>query len=107
MRSITLNDGTVWSDIDHMFADLWVLQCRQDKDALRPVLMWCQSNRCYVCKRHRDEFNREFDTHRVVPGTLGGEYTLENTVLVCNSCHTQIEGMNWDLLQRSVVMEIE
>lgn len=69
------------------------------KRFIRPILMWAQNRECYVCCKNRDEFNREFDTHRIKPGTDGGKYTVNNTILVCTNCHRKIEGLSWGQLK--------
>jgi predicted metal-binding protein len=36
--------------------------------------------------------------HRILPGKKGGQYTFNNTVLVCAGCHKEIEGLNKEQL---------
>lgn len=42
---------------------------------------------CVDCGEAHKKGRRAFDVHRVIPGRLGGKYTLENCLTLCRKCH--------------------
>lgn len=68
------------------------------KSRLRMKLLKKYDYQCYVCEEFPGNTQR-LHMHRIIPGRLGGEYTEENVVIVCVSCHRSVEGLSRDELE--------
>lgn len=44
---------------------------------------------CRICKEDLYEI---LDTHRIVPGAQGGEYTQQNSTCLCSNCHRKVHS---------------
>jgi hypothetical protein len=44
------------------------------------------------------------EAHRVIPGSVGGEYTYANTVVLCKPCHKQED--QWPLVPKAVWLDV-
>ena len=76
--------GMVWTNKDELYTQLARIQsgkCIVPYCSWEPSLWWRKVRYRPLC------------LHRIVPGRDGGEYTLDNTVLVCPEHHGTIEGM--------------
>jgi len=56
--------------------------------------------KCYVCNATPRSLTK-LHMHRVLPGRLGGEYTEENVVILCTSCHKPSEGKSWEEIKET------
>ena len=45
--------------------------------------------KCIICGEDRYEL---LDTHRIIPGSVGGKYTKENSISSCSNCHRLIHA---------------
>jgi len=72
------------------------------RSMLRSKLLIKQNANCIVqdCPYDPGTRDKDFHIHRIVPGSQGGEYNLDNCVLVCIHHHKGIE-----LLSRDEIME--
>lgn len=66
------------------------------KTELYWYLIRVQLGKCYCCGRFEWEIGKRLQRHRIISGKSGGEYTAENTILVCPKCHRNIEGLDVD-----------
>lgn len=59
-----------------------------------------QTPTCQLCKNTKKRLNR----HRIVPGLIyGGEYTSDNIIILCTTCHKLVHRMI-NLMKCSVSM---
>ena len=66
----------------------------KERCELRAHLMARQGGKCIISGCNYDEKKKGnclMHTHRIVRGVDGGEYTLDNCVLVCKNHHRKIE----------------
>jgi hypothetical protein len=52
---------------------------------LKEALATRDGSGCIIC-----ETSERIHVHRIIPGALGGKYTLENTVMLCNVHHAAV-----------------
>lgn len=75
------------------------IECRGRKNSPRELsVLYRYQGRCFVCGIEEWRAKTSLHLHRVIPGKLGGLYTLDNVVPVCRKCHKDIEGKTWDEL---------
>jgi 5-methylcytosine-specific restriction endonuclease McrA len=53
---------------------------------------------CFICEIKPSDLKR-LHMHRVIPGKMEGEYTDENVVILCPSCHRKAEGKSWEEIE--------
>jgi DNA-directed RNA polymerase subunit RPC12/RpoP len=52
---------------------------------LRERIVKRDGNGCLICKSQN-----KIHVHRIIPGGLGGKYTIENTVILCSTHHAEV-----------------
>ena len=60
-------------------------------DTHRRVLIEMVEKKCQYCGRHQDICGT-LEIHRLKRGCRGGEYTPDNILVLCNSCHKEFHG---------------
>jgi len=57
---------------------------------------------CYVCGLSPDSLSY-LHMHRVIPGKDGGQYVEDNVVILCASCHHNLEGLDWETIRGTAI----
>jgi len=59
------------------------------KSELIVLVARTHGRRCFYCGRGKGECSNEVTLDRIVPGSRGGKYTVENCMLACSAHNTQ------------------
>jgi hypothetical protein len=57
---------------------------------------------CQKCGAIQKEGDPVFELHRIMPGRAGGEYTQDNCVLLCPSCHRSLDTIDYETYPRKI-----
>lgn len=63
-----------------------------DKETIKRV-----AGKCQLCPENRYV---ALDVHRIHPGAEGGEYTMDNSVVLCARCHRLLNEEGWYEIDR-------
>jgi hypothetical protein len=68
---------------------------------LYPTVAERAGDRCEYCRAPEEVFNFSFEVEHIMPRTLGGDISPENTALACESCnlHKSDATEGWDEIE--------
>lgn len=72
------------------------------KSRFRAEMLRKYDYQCYVCGLSPDNLSY-LHMHRVIPGKDGGQYVEDNVVILCASCHHNLEGLDWATIREIAV----
>ena len=63
---------------------------------IRAEVLFLHQGRCYICGVEEWKTRKRLHMHRVIKGTSGGTYAVENVAALCSMCHYHAEGKRWE-----------
>ncbi len=78
------------NNADQEVIDMWIKyrKSRDQKMALIAEVAALHGSRCAYAHRGKGECSSDIHLDRIVPGSMGGEYTLENCQIACGRHNT-------------------
>jgi len=69
----------------------------EEEDTIREFVRKREDYKCYFCEKKLISYRNS--THDIIPRCIGGIYSKDNCICICNKCHNKIERLNKRLLK--------